>query len=290
MNTIRYAVHTLFLIFIIGCGIPQAEYDRIKKENEKLKYEIAECELTPEEMLSKAYSQYKSEEYAYSRKRIKILLAKYANSDEAEKGRILLKKVEAKILETGLTKNQETDEEPNEDPEEEEIESSTEDPINEEKNKKALAKMKKKYDIDNDVTWYSDKYSSKLSTKNYIQAYIGKKEKKPWLGLSINYFSKKKWLHTERIEITVDGKTYEITENTPGEFQEKEESGGKREWLDRVIKNEDIRLTEEIASSKTAKIKFVGQDDIYSRKISKTEKKSLQNVLNAFVALGGNTD
>lgn len=280
MKILKNSIYVFIITCLVSCGIPQAEYDTLKKENELLKEEIAECSLTPAELFEQANTFYDTEEYIASRKKLKTLLTKYVDSKEAKKGKYFLKKVENKILETARSKNKQAESIPEEE--------ETTVAMSDQEIEKALAKMKKKYDIDNDVTWYTDKTSTKLNTKNYIQAYIGKKEKKPWLGLTINYFSKKKWLHTERIEITVDGKTFEINENDPDEFKEKEESGGKREWLDRVIKSEDIRLTQKIASSKTAKIKFVGEDDIYSRTISKTEKKSLKNVLNAFEALGGN--
>ncbi|GAA4279281.1 hypothetical protein GCM10022259_40060 [Aquimarina mytili] len=273
----------LFLLFI-SCGIPQAEYDRLTRENEKLKNKLAECELTPAQMYEQAVNYYDAEDYTKSRKRLLTLKAKYVNSNEHKKGKILLKKVENKILETARSNREAKG---SEEENEEDI-AEKQDNTDSEANKKALAKMQKKYDINNDVTWYRDKSSTKLSTKNYVQTYIGKKEKKPWLGLSINYFSKKKWLHIQRIEITVDGEIFEITETTPGEFKEKQESGGKREWLDRVVKNEDLMLTQKIAAAKTVKIKFVGEDDVYTRTIPKAEKKAIQNVLKAFVALGGN--
>ncbi len=289
MKTARLITYALSLLFIISCGVPQADFDKLKEENEKLKKEIAECELTPAEMLEQANEYYTALDYTKSRDRLKILIAKYANSNEGKKAKSILKKVENAILKTAREST--TDKQNNID----EV-SETEDELEEvskesaEKNKKALAKMRKKYDINDHVTWYSDKSATQSNTKNYVQTYIGKKEKKPWLGLSINYFSKKKWLSIERIEITVDGDTFEIEEDKPGEFKSKEESGGKREWLDRIIKRKDMPLMKKIASAKIAKIKFVGEDDVYKRTISKTEKKSIKNVLDAFVALGGSTD
>ncbi len=280
MKNVRLTSYVLFLIFTIGCGVPQADFEKIKKENEDLKKELAECELTPAQMLEKATSDYDAAEYTKSRERLQTLVAKYANSNEAKQGKRLLKKVENKILETARTSRQ--DKAPLDDNVDEE---NTDE--NSDNNEEAIAKMKVKYDINDDVTWYTDPSSSTLNNKSYIQTYIGKKEKKPWIGLSINYYSKKKWLHLQRIEISVDGEIFEIEEDTPGEFKAKKISGGKREWLDRVIKSRDIQLTEKIASSKTAKIKFVGEDDVYTKTVSKTEKKALQNVLDAFVALGG---
>ncbi len=278
----------LLLLFTVSCGVPQADVDKLKKENEELKKELAQCELTPVQILDQANTFYDQTDYTKSREYLQILIAKYVDSDETKKGKQLLKKVENKILETART-NRDNDKKVEEDiaeniqKEESEEESS-------QKVEEAVAKMKIKYDINDDVTWYSDSSSSVSNAKSYIQTYIGKKEKKPWIGLSVNYFSKKKWLHLERIEITVDGEIFEIEEETPGEFKAGKVSGGKREWLDRVIKKDDILLTEKIASSKITKIKFVGEDDVYTKTVSKTEKKALQNVLDAYIALGGSMD
>ncbi|WP_103866307.1 hypothetical protein [Aquimarina sp. I32.4] len=152
--------------------------------------------------------------------------------------------------------------------------------------KKALSKMQEKYDATNSVTWYSDKSSIKVNTKNYIQIYVGKKDKgKTWLGLSINYFTKKDWLLIQRIEIDVDGKTFEIEEEIKGELKKKEESGGKREWIDRIVKQLEIPMLKAIASGKTVKIKFFGKDDVKEMTVTTTEKRSMQNVLKAFYEL-----
>ncbi len=278
MKTVQPIIYVIFLLLIVSCGVPQAEYDKLQEENEKLKKEITECELTPAQMLELANESYETKDYTKSRSRLQVLIAKYANSDEGKKGKKLLKKVENQILETSRVTHKEKDIEEN-------IEEHKDENV--EKNKKALSKMKKKYDENDKVTWYSDQSASKLSTKNYIQAYIGKKEKKPWLAISINYFSKKKWLHTERIEVTADKNTFEIEEDKSGEFKSKEETNGKREWLDRVIMKKDMPMIKAIASSKITKIKFVGADDVNTRTVTKAEKKSLQNVLDAYEALGG---
>ncbi len=285
MIKITLTGYILLLLFTISCGVPQAEYEKLKKENEKLTKDLAECELTPAQIFDQANSYYDQADYSKSRERFQILIAKYANSNEGKQGRKLLKKVESKLLETARENRNKVENSEGDFAEENHVEVE-----NTQKNNEAIAKMKVKYDINDHVTWYSDPSASVTNTKSYIQTYIGKKKKKPWMGLSINYFSKKKWLHIERIEITVDGETFEIEEETPGEFKADNTADGKREWLDRIIKKGDIQLTEKIAASKTAKLTFVGEDDVYTRTVSKVEKKAIQNVLDAFVALGGNAD
>ncbi len=270
----------VFLLLAASCGVPQADFDKLKEENEKLKKEIAECELTPAQILEQAKEYYDALDYAKSRDKLKVLLKKYPNSNEGKKAKNLLRQVEEDML--GNVKKQdkkETSEEEENDEGEEHYE----------RNKKALAKMKKKYDLNNDVTWYTDKSSEKFKNiNNSIQIYVGKKEdRKPWIGLSINHFTKKNWLFIKQFVITADGKVFTLEEKKPGEFNAKEESGGKREWLDRVMKKEDLPMIKKIAKSKNAKIKLVGKEKTSERKITSVEKKAFQNVLNAYEALGG---
>lgn len=259
----------LILSILVSCGVPQADFDKLKEENEKLKKEITECQLTASQILEQANEYYDALDYSKSKDKLITLIDKYPNSRETKKGKDLLQKIEKEIIENSkaLEKDQ--------------IKEN-----NNEDYKNAISKMKKKYDVGNEVTWYSDKSSNYANDQNYIQTYIGKKEKRrPWLALSINYFTKNDWLFIQRVEIIVDGKTYEIEEYTPGEFNSKEEAGGKREWIERVIKGLDMPMIKALASGKDAEIKFVGKDDLDTRKISNEEKKAIKNVLEAFEAL-----
>lgn len=266
----RIILFNLLVISIfVSCGIPQADFDKLKQENEKLKKEIAECQLTPTQIFEQANEYNDALDYNKSKDRLLVLLDKYPSSREAKKGKKLLKKVEKEILETAKALDKDKLKE-----------------VDNETYKKAISKMEKKYDVANEVTWYSDKSSTQNNNKNYVRIYIGKKEnRKPWLGIAINYFTKKDWLFIQRIEADVDGKTYEIEEDTPGEFKSKEESGGNREWVDRVAKNLDMPMIKAIATGKVVKIKFVGKDDLDTRTVSSSEKKAMKNVLAAYEAL-----
>ncbi|MBQ4822232.1 hypothetical protein [Aquimarina sp. MMG016] len=269
-------IYTLILLFIIGCGIPEAEYNKLKKENEKLKQEIAECQLTSSQLYEQATGYYDKADYLSSRKKLKTLIKKYPSSKESKKGKKFLKKVEKNIIATRHG---------------EEVEEKEEKKISEKDYKKALSKLKKKYDVANDVTWYSDKYSPKKNSINALYAYIGKKEKKkPWLAMVINHFSKKEWLYIQEIIITADGEVFTMEEEKPGDFKALAESGGTREWFDKVADDEDIFMMQAIASSKKCKIKYIGKEKKEERTISSKEKRALKNVLKAYEAMGGNMD
>ncbi|WP_062053106.1 hypothetical protein [Aquimarina longa] len=269
-------ISILITLIIVSCGVPQADYDKLSEENKKLilknkklTQKITECQLTPSQILEQAEEYYDELNYIKSKDRLTVLIDKYPRSKEARKGKSLLKKVKKEILET-----------------EKALEKDKLKEDNDEAYKKALSKMKKKYDVTKEITWYSDKSSTKLNNQNFIYTYVGKKEKrKPWLGLTINYFTKKEWLFIQRMEVDVDGKIFEIEENSPGEFKSKEESGGKREWLDRIIKDFDMPMIKAIASAKVVKISFFGKDDVDKRTISSSEKKAIKNVLMTYEAL-----
>ncbi|MDY8138593.1 hypothetical protein [Aquimarina sp. 2201CG5-10] len=261
----------LIALIMVGCGVPQADYDKLKEENEKLKKEISECQLTPNQILDQANDYYDGLDYEKSKSRLIALVEKYPNSKEAKKGKKLLKKIEKEIIEAKKADDKDKLAAPNT-PE----------------YKRAISKMNKKYDVENEVTWYSDKSTSRQHNVNSFYTYIGKKDKrKPWLALVINHFSKKEWLFIQEIVIDADGKIFTLEEENPGEFKALAESGGTREWLDRVIKIEDLDLINAVASSKKTKIKFIGKEENDERIISRTEKKALKNVLTAFEILGG---
>ncbi|WP_459213035.1 tetratricopeptide repeat protein [Aquimarina rhabdastrellae] len=259
--------YILFIALFTHCGVPQADYDQLKTENEKLKQEIANCNLTPKQLLEQATSYFDALEYDNSKERLSFLIDKYPNTREAKQAKSFLKKVEKEAFEAT------------------EKEITTED--HNKKYAEALTKMRKRYDIDKKITWYYDKTSPKFNNENGFYAYLGKKEKhKPWLGFAINHFSKK-WLFIERIEITADGKSFIIEEEKPGEFKANEENDGNREWIDRIIKKDQMELFNTIAKSKSAKLKFIGKNASTTKTITTAQKKAFANILELYKMMGG---
>jgi hypothetical protein len=59
------------------------------------------------------------------------------------------------------------------------------------------------------------------------------------------------------------------------------------EWYDKVVTGSDMQMIQAIANSKKTVIRFEG--DTYSKdwEVPSSTKRAMQNVLDAFVALGG---
>ncbi len=263
-------IFILLSLIIISCGVPQADFDLLKKENEQLKLEIANCQLTPKQLLEQANEFFEALEYEKSKSKITTLTLKFPNSEETKQSNRLLRKVEKEMKETAQL-----------------IEKGKQVEDTNEKYIEALSKMRKRYDMNKKITWYYDKTSPKYNNENGFYIYLGKKEKrKPWLGLSINHFSKD-WLFIQQIIIDADGQTYTIEEDKPGEFKANEENDGNREWVDRIIKKDNMDMLTSIATSKTVKIKYVGKNTSLNKTLTTAQKKAIANVLDTYQMLGG---
>lgn len=254
------------MILFFSCGVPQKEFDLLKEENERLNIELAECQLNPSQIFAQASELYNGLEFSKSKDKLVLLIKKYPNSRETKRGKRLLKKVQKEILKTNRSKKKEEKEDSSDD---------------------ALSMMSKKYDVAKEVIWYTDKSSRKFYNEDSFYIYIGKKEgKKPWLGLSINNFSKsRKWLFIRKITINIDGAIYILDEENPGDFKAKEEIDGYREWFDRILKSDDIDMIRGIATGKVIKVELIGKKRTVKRTLTTQQKKAVQNVINAYNVL-----
>lgn len=254
-------------LLLISCGVPQADYDKLKEENEKLKRQVEECQLNASELLESAQLDYERLEYKRSKRLLENLLSKYPKSKEKRKAKKLLAKVEDALeaTEKALEK----------------------DKLIEESNN-VLAQMRKRVDPKQGVTFYTDKSSPQDKTISALHIYAGSKEKsKPWMGLAVNHFSKDGWLHIQKVMINADGKIFNIQSEKPDDFKAKKESGGFREWIDHVVTQEDMQMIQTIASGDNVILTLIGKDISDKRAVTPAEKKAIQNVLEVYKILGG---
>jgi len=149
--------------------------------------------------------------------------------------------------------------------------------------------MRTKYDEVKEITWHFDKASPKYDdTKNFL-LYIGKdKNNDCWLRLRIRYAADD-WLFIKKYILKIDDYTYTIL---PGDFNVQRDNSGGRiwEWYDKTPSKSDIEAIKAIINSKKTILRYEGDQYHYDRNISQQEKQSLQNVLDAYIALGGSFD
>jgi hypothetical protein len=272
----RFLTGIFTVALLASCvGVPQQEYDLLKVENEKLKLEIEDLKFGPDKLLSQAKVYIENKDFIKAKTEIQSLLDKHSTSQQAIEAKILLTEVYNGIKEQELAEEKAIAE-------------------NKRKEKERLAnatkKMSKKYDDVNEIYWYRDKSSPAYVNYNGFFAYIGQSnESRPWLRLAIQYAADD-WLFIEKYTIKVDGKTYSIVENSYGEIKTDHGNGGIWEWLDRQVGNPEYEIIKAVAYGKEVKIRFIGKDYHKDKTITEQQKIALRNVLDAYEALGGNTN
>lgn len=271
-------------VFIIQCGVPHEEYEKLKAENEKLKVSLDDCENGSIKLLAKAKQAYELKDYEKCKIHLKELLQRHPESQEKKEGDVLLEQSIIKLEEIALEKQK------TEELKVKELKRQEEKRIANEKRRlsNALANMRKKNDDMRDITWYYDKSSPYyINSRSSIHGYIGhSKESQPNLRFTIQYVSED-WLFVESYIINVDGIKYNISEIKYGEIKTDHGSGKIWEWLDISANRTEISIMKAIASGKDVRIRYIGKQYYKDRTVTNNEKKAMKNILNAYEALGG---
>ncbi len=147
---------------------------------------------------------------------------------------------------------------------------------------RALNKMTTKCDEIENITWFFD--SSFNTTKNVITVYFGAdKNKNTVLRGYIRQVSSD-YLDIRKFIFSIDGNRYEIDVNP--EYLKNTTSGFSCvQWYDFELDSNSKELFKKIADSKKAFMKIQTEwNGYFDREITKTEKKAISNVLNAYEA------
>lgn len=78
---------------IISC-VPQADYDKLKSENERLKSELEECQNGAEKLIAQVEKAYTEKNYAEAKRNIELLAEKHPESPKNKEFVVLSKKIE----------------------------------------------------------------------------------------------------------------------------------------------------------------------------------------------------
>ena len=266
----------LVVFFVNGCGPSADEYNAIKKENESLKIEVSNLKKEVEELkfgasrlFATGKQNFEEGNFEAAKTTFETLLAKHPDASESKEAIKLLDKTISEIKKKT------------------EIEAAKKEREEQEKKRRlaeATKKMTRDYDKLEEITWYKDSSTQPLYTSFHL--YFGqKKTGNPWLRLNIRYYAND-WLFISSFFIVVDGQKFEkpITK-----FARDHGYGSIWEWYDDSVSSADMVMVKSIIKSKTATIRFIGSQYHKDYTITAQEKKALQNVLDAFEALGGQT-
>ncbi|MCO7721947.1 hypothetical protein NJB85_01990 [Myroides odoratimimus] len=243
-----------------------AELEELRIENETLKKEIEDLKHGAEALLFSSTNFIQDKEYIQASIDLKILLDKYPSSKEAIKAKELLAKVEKEI----------------------EAQKIADEKAKKEKLANATKNMRSNHDDIREITWYRDKTTPRYTNRNNLHLYFGKTPQDAFILRFVIQYTADDWLFIDRYTIKTDNNTYNI--NTEyGEVKKDNNSGSIWEWYDTQMTSTLYDIVKDIISSKSVKLRCSGSQYYKDRTITEAEKKALQNVLDAYEALGGNT-
>ncbi len=264
---------TIIILIFQSCGggVPQAEYDKVVKENQTLKAEIEELKFGADKLLAQAKNLFSSKDFQAAKGKLNTLIKKHPASNEATEAENLIEEADKEIekeKQLGEKKAKEKE------------------AADKRRLAKATGKMRKNVDEMKGITWYYDKNTTKYNNVNNFHLYMGKEENtKPWLRFRIQYKGDD-WLFIENYNIKTDNDTYTFT---PTKRVERDNgSGGIWEWCDESLNSRTYAMIQDVINSKSVKIRHNGQKYYKDRRVSSREKTALKNVIDAYEALGGN--
>lgn len=147
----------------------------------------------------------------------------------------------------------------------------------------SVSRMRTKVDKIDGVTWYHDRSTPRYANYNSFHLYLGKRaNSSPSIRLRVQY-NADDWLFIESFLVVADGNRFEYG---PADF-ERDNDSEIWEWYDEPATSRDLNMIKAVIASRDAVIRFNGRQYRKDRTITSTQKKALQNVLDAYEALGG---
>ncbi|RPI74399.1 MAG: hypothetical protein EHM45_19125 [Desulfobacteraceae bacterium] len=281
----------LFSLFLSACGPNRADYEALKrnaeilqqenlalqdeaqflkKENEKLKADLEMLHDAPQRLLTQAQSAMKDRRYAEVKTTVETLLKKHSASCEASQAQTLLEQADQMIMAEAAAaeaKNRQSAAE------------------GQKRIAAVTSKMRITVDAVTSATWYEDKMTPQNdNVHKFYLAISMEKNNPPRLHMGAHYVSKKR-LDIDSFTILADGKKFDsglMRFESMGTA-----TGNIWEYVDMFVDSKAVEWIRAIIASKKAIIRYHGEQSDMDREITQMQKISLQNVLDAFAALGG---
>lgn len=283
MKIFRFLTIGILLFGFIGCGqVSQKDYDALKVENESLKKELEDLKFGADRLLGQAKNYIENKDFNSAKKELLLLLERHSVSQQATEGKELLTLVEHNIEEQKIAEEKARIEREKK----AENERLAKEKAERDRIANATKKMRTKKDDVRGITWYYDKSTPQYTNYNSFHVYMGKREDGvPWLRFRIQYAADD-WLFIQSYIIKTDNDTYTIN-TSYGEVETDNGYGGIWEWYEVAMDNKLYNIVKDVIKSQKVTLRHNGKQYYKDRTISAKEKQGLQNVLDAYEALGG---
>lgn len=141
---------------------------------------------------------------------------------------------------------------------------------------KSLSSFRKQHDDFNNTTFYQDRRTPVYTNRNFIYPYIGTSNGRYWMHIKYQYAADD-WLFIDQARIKTDNNDYTIN----GRF-ERDNNSGIWEWYDQAVREEQLAMLEDIATSKVAKVRYVGSQYYKDRTLTAKEKDIIKKTIEIY--------
>jgi hypothetical protein len=253
----------------------EAENQSLRRELAAVKAERDELRFGAQHLLAQSESRVQAREWESAKEFSEQLLSRHPAAPEAKRAREILVVADAAL--TRAAKAAEAAEVARK------AAAAQERLADERRLAASLSKMRTSVDKIEGVTWYRDRSTPRFTNYNSFHLYLGKQSHgEPWLRFRVQY-NADDWLFIEPFVVVADGQRFEYD---PAEFA-RDSSSEIWEWYDETASPRDLAMIRAVISSKEAVIRFNGKQYRKDRSITASEKRALQNVLDAYQVLGG---
>lgn len=244
----------------------------LKKQLDDSNRQLDEIKFGPEKLLNEAKSLFEQGDIDKLKALEGTINEKHPASNEKKEISLLVEKLEKNIAEEKKKEELETKKKAEEEAK---------------RHAQAVANMRKTVDEVTDITFYEDKRSPEYINSNAFMAFISQKPDEPPVLLARFMYTGDNWIFIEKYTIKADDESFEISPSY-SEFNRDNQVGSVWEYYTTVVDKEMHDIINAVINSKKTVIRSKGQERHQDRTVTTEEKKALQNVLDAFKALGGN--
>ncbi|MGM1048415.1 MAG: hypothetical protein ACQEXX_20060 [Bacillota bacterium] len=243
----------------------------LKAENESLKKELDDLKYGPENLLAEANSHFSSGDIKKLNKTKETMSKKHPGSEEEKKVVALAEKLQKQIDDKAAKEKAAA----------EKLAAAEK-----ERQKAATAQMRTRSDEVTGYTVYEDKTSPKYINQNGFLAYFAMDDNKVPVLYARFQYTGDNWLFIKNYTIKADDQTFTINPNY-SEVRRDNQVGSVWEYHNVVVTKDTYEMINAIINSKKTVIRSQGDERKQDRTVTDQEKKALQNVLDAFKAMGG---
>lgn len=154
---------------------------------------------------------------------------------------------------------------------------------------RVLANLLIKRDDARGITWYTHRSApAYANSKNWIELYFGKRDDGTLFLRTKVYYVGFDWLSIEKYVVETDSGTETLFRDLPGLGVHRDKGAyWVAEWVDLPVSSLDVTTIRAIIASRQPVLRYEGLHDQRDRAITPEEKQALQDVLDAYVGLGG---